>query len=188
MWLKKDDRFPEHRKIRRLSDGAYRLHDTAMHFAAHDETDGHIGPDDIDDMIHGRRLSRHIPNLVAIGLWHERGHKCDGCPQPRDRDGWVLHDFLDYNMSHEQQEKRRENARIRQQRLRDKRLGIVSDDDDVTDSSRRDSRRDSRRESHDPVPGRTVPGRTGPYPEENSPHHSSSLSNPRDTATGGDAA
>lgn len=39
MWLKTDDRFPEHRKIRRLSDGAYRLHHTAMCACAKDETD-----------------------------------------------------------------------------------------------------------------------------------------------------
>ena len=48
-WLRKDDKFPEHRKIRRLTDGAYRLHDTALCACAKDETDGLITEEDLDD-------------------------------------------------------------------------------------------------------------------------------------------
>lgn len=148
-WLKKDDGFPRHRKIRRLSDGAYRLHDTALCYAAHDESDGLIRADDIDEMEHGKRLRRHIPDLVAAGLWDE----IDG--------GWLLHDFLDYNPSHAKQEAERKAARDRQAKARAKRLGIPDPDPDE-DVSRRDSRVTSPLVTL-PVPGRTDPTRPGPF-------------------------
>ena len=152
-WLKKDDGFPGHRKIRRLSDSAYRLHDTALCYAAHDETDGLIRPEDITEMRHGTRLRRHIPALVEAGLW-------DVVPA-----GWMLHDFLDYNPSHVQLEAERAAARDRQAKLRAKRRGVTEDDghavtNGVTTS---DVTRESRQASRPPVPGRTVPGRTEPF-------------------------
>ena len=63
-WLKKDDRFPDHRKIRRLTDSAYRLHDTALCYAAKDESDGFLDEADIDEMQHGKRLRKNIPALI----------------------------------------------------------------------------------------------------------------------------
>lgn len=147
-WLKKDDGFPGHRKIRRLTDGAYRLHDTALCYAAHDETDGLIRPEDIDEMRHGARLRRHIPVLVEAGLW-------DVVPR-----GWMLHDFLDYNPSHVQLEAERAAARDRQARARAKRRGVADDDGHgVTNGV---THGDVTRESRAPVPGRSVPGRTEP--------------------------
>ena len=62
-WLKTDDRFPEHRKIRRLSDAAYRLHHTALCACAKDETDGMVTEADIAEMEHGPRLRKHVPAL-----------------------------------------------------------------------------------------------------------------------------
>ena len=84
-WLKTDDRFPEHRKIRRLTDAAYRLHHTAMCACAVDETDGLVTEADLADMEHGQRLRKHIDALVSAGLWEPV------------KDGWLIHDFLDYN-------------------------------------------------------------------------------------------
>ncbi len=115
-WLKKDDDYPNHRKIRRLSDAAYRLHDTALHYAAHDESDGLIRHEDIDEMQHGKRLRRRISELVGADLWEE----VDG--------GWLIHDFLDYNPSHAQLESEREANRERQRRNRARRRGIAEPD------------------------------------------------------------
>ena len=105
-WLKTDDRYPEHRKVRRLTDGAYRLHHTAMCACAKDETDGLVTSEDIADMEHGARLRKYIPALVSAGLWEE----IDG--------GWLVHDFLDYNPSHADLEAKRARDRERQQRHR----------------------------------------------------------------------
>lgn len=149
VWLKKDDNFPNHRKVRRLSDAAYRLHDTAMCYASHDESDGRITFADLDEMQHGRRLRKHVAALVDAGLW-----------EPVD-DGWEIHDFLHYNPSHAQLEAEREANRKRQARLRAKRRGVEVDDDGngVTNGVTNGG---VTRESRDPVPGRTVPGRTDP--------------------------
>lgn len=149
-WLKVDDEFPEHKKVRRLSDGAFRLHVTAMCLCAKDETDGRVAEADLDDMKNIDRLRKFIPALVLADLWEV----IDG--------GWLIHDFLDYNPSHEQLVRDRASARDRQARAREKR-----------EESRRDSRRDSRvshsevtadvtRESHDPVPTRPDPSRPVP--------------------------
>ena len=150
-WLKKDDRYPEHRKIRRLTDGEYRLHDTAMHYCAKDESDGLIRTDDIGEMQHGKRLARHIPALVAAGLWEPVAG------------GWMIHDFLDYNPSHEQLEAERAAARERQKRARSKRRGVTPEPDDSHGVTNGVTNGDVTRESRAPVPGRTVPGRTDPY-------------------------
>lgn len=152
-WLKNDDSFPSHRKIRRLPDGAYRLHHTAMCYAAHDETDGLIQADDIEEMQHGKRLRKHIPVLVDAGLW-----------EPVDG-GWVIHDFLDYNPSHEQLETKREADRERQNRSRMRRAGTpdtpppAPDDEDV---SRRDSRVTRSGVTPSVTPPRPDPSRPDP--------------------------
>lgn len=156
-WLKTDDRYPDHRKIRRLSDGAYRLHHGAQCYAAHDETDGVIRTDDIADIQHGKRLSKHIPALVEAGLWEPI------------LGGWLLHDFLDYNPSHVQMEAERAAARERQARARAKRRGVTGgpaepESHAVTNAvTNGDVTRESHHESRAPVPGRSVPGRSVPF-------------------------
>lgn len=117
-WLKKDDRFPEHRKVRRLTDAQYRLHDTALHACAKDETDGLVTEADIADMMHGGRLRRHVKALVDAGLWEAVA------------DGWIIHDYLDYNPSHEQLEAKRRADRDRQEKWRRKRWGADPTDSD----------------------------------------------------------
>lgn len=149
-WLKTDDRFPEHRKIRRLTDGAYRLHHAALSYAAKDETDGLIRPDDLDEMQHGRRLAKHVDSLVKAGLWEPV------------RNGWMLHDFLDYNPSHAQLEAERAANRERQARMRARRRGVTSDDVDGHGVTNGVTNGAVTRESQHPVPTRTVPTRTDP--------------------------
>ena len=122
-WLKTDDKFPEHKKVRRLTDSAYRLHHTAMCACAKDETDGLVTEEDIADMEHGERLRKHVDALVLARFW-------EVAPG-----GWMIHDFLHYNPSHEEQNATRAKNRERQARSRDAKKATP-----VTDVSRRDSR------------------------------------------------
>lgn len=184
-WLKKDDRYAEHRKIRRLTDGAYRLHDTALLACAKDETDGLVTDHDIQDMQHGPRLRKYIPELVAAGLW-------EVVPG-----GWQIHDYLHYNPSHERLELERAASRDRQMKRR-QRLGDTRSTDEKTLTNAKSvvdhvsildespsqgdlSRRESRvshgpvtRESQPPVPSRPVPSR----PEQTTASSSTIASDP----------
>lgn len=147
-WLKKDDRYPEHRKIRRLSDGAYRLHDTALCWAAKDETDGFISDDDLDEMQHGRKLRKYVPELVRACLWEPVAG------------GWTIHDFLHYNPSHQQLEAERAAARDRQARHRARKKGVNTDESpDSNAVTNAVTNGDVTRESHPPVPYRPDPTR-----------------------------
>jgi len=149
-WLKTDDKFPEHRKLRRLSDGAYRMHHTAMCSCAKDETDGRVTEADIEDMQHGDRLRKYVDSLVSAGLWDA----IDG--------GWLIHDFLHYNPSHAVQDARRARDRTRQTAKRDR--------DGVTDSSVTPSGKGvSRGESETRPIGVTAPRPVPSRPEEIQP-------------------
>lgn len=135
-WLRLDDRVAEHRKIRRLSDAAFRLHFTALAYCAKDETDGLVTEADFDEMEHGRRLRKHVAVLIDSGLWE---------PVPG---GWIIHDYLHYNPSHSKLNERREKDRKRQEEWRENR------------ASRRDNSVTTTL-SHDPVPSRPDPTRPG---------------------------
>jgi len=87
-WAKLDDGFPAHRKVRGLSDAAFRLHVTALCDCAAHLTDGAItapAARTLPGAPQGRRLTRAINELVEAGLWDVAG------------DGWRLHDYLDWN-------------------------------------------------------------------------------------------
>ena len=102
-WARFDDGFPGHRKVRRLTDGAYRLHTTAICHCAHDLTDGFVTPEDIEDMPSIRQSPKRITELIFRELWSV-------CPG-----GWMIHDYLDYNPSREQVMAERESARERKE-------------------------------------------------------------------------
>lgn len=124
-WLKTDDKFPEHRKVRRLTDSAYRLHHTAMCACAKDETDGLVTEADIADMEHGTRLRKHVDALVAADLWE------------KVKGGWLVHDFLDYNPSHAKLVAKRDADRERQElyrkgRMKDPGIDLSQRDNAVT--------------------------------------------------------
>ena len=108
-WARFDDGFPGHRKVRRLTDGAYRLHTTAICHCAHDLTDGLVTPEDIEDMPSIRQAEKRIIELIRRDLWSV-------VP-----DGWMIHDYLDYNPSREQVMAERESARERKETWKAKR-------------------------------------------------------------------
>ena len=111
-WLRLDDGYARHRKVRRRSDAAFRLHTTAMCFCGHDLTDGVVTLEDIQEMpgINQRQLMRRISELCDANLWEEHG-----------RNAWLVHDYLDYNPSRVEVMEGREQARNRQKRWKEKR-------------------------------------------------------------------
>ena len=108
-WARFDDGFPGHRKVRRLTDGAYRLHTTAICHCAHDLTDGRVTPEDIEDMPSIRQSEKRIAELIKRDLWSVVS------------DGWMIHDYLDYNPSREQVMAERKGARERKETWKAKR-------------------------------------------------------------------
>lgn len=119
-WVRFDDQFPANRKVEALSDPAFRLHVSAIFWCARNLTDGWVPQNDLD--MAAPRTSR-LPEklvhqqLVPRDLWHAPGHTCKDCLDPPD--GWVIHDYLEFQPSKAQVEKERSDARERQRRWRD---------------------------------------------------------------------
>jgi len=99
-WVRKDDQMPIHRKVSPLSDAAYRLDDEAMCWASRNGTDGRIAADELAGI--SKRGTRRIADeLVARRRWHRAGDPpcpSEHCAAPY-ADGWVIHDYLEYNPS-----------------------------------------------------------------------------------------
>ncbi|MFE7659661.1 hypothetical protein [Streptomyces celluloflavus] len=108
-WVRLDDRFPSHRKVAMLSDRAFRLHVSALCWSAENLTDGVIRDTELRLVAHVRGMTATARQLEAAGLWE------------RIDDGWMLHDFHDYNPSAEQVRAERERNAARQRRFRDRR-------------------------------------------------------------------
>jgi hypothetical protein len=111
MWVRLDDRFPNHPKVITLTNLAFRTHVEAMCYCGQYTTGGWI----TSAAVSARRAA--VDELVAAGLWAPSG------------DGYQLHDWADYNPTREQIEQRRKAARARQQRHRSRN---ADDDGDVT--------------------------------------------------------
>lgn len=94
-WLKVDDRFPRHRRIRELrgDTSAKWLHVTALCFCSENLTDGRIDDVDLPSLINESELTaaigkRSINKLVSVGLWEQN-----------EEGSYMIRDFLDYNPS-----------------------------------------------------------------------------------------
>lgn len=162
-WARLDDQFPWSRKVRRLSDAAFRLHVTGIVASARDLTDGLVKRDDIDEYPAMRGLDKRIDELVLRGVWHANGHECEKCVQPPDG-CWQVHDYLDHNPSKSDVEAERSATRERQRQSRKRRLKIPDDDADVTRDSHV-THASVTRESQSPslpVPTQPVPSRPDP--------------------------
>lgn len=91
-WVRLDDRFPEHPKVTRLSDAAFRLHVSAICYSNRQETDGVIPEAQAALLVRTRKLRALINELVASGLWEV------------DHLGWRIHDYLEYQPSRADQQ------------------------------------------------------------------------------------
>jgi hypothetical protein len=106
-WAKLDDSFPEHPKVIGLSDRAFRVHVTAICFAAKNETDGEI-PRAALARLAG--TGKAAAELVAAGLW-----------DTTSRGGWAIHDYLKYNPSKLLLDEKRQQTAERVERWRNDR-------------------------------------------------------------------
>jgi hypothetical protein len=86
-WVRFDDQFPIHRKVKGLTDAEYRLHTEAIFWCARNMTDGRIARYELRDVSGIARPERHLTALVMRGLWVETD------------DGWLIHDYLGYQPS-----------------------------------------------------------------------------------------
>jgi hypothetical protein len=100
-WVRFDDQYPIHRKVKPLSDSEMRFHIEAIFWCARNLTDGFVPAEDVSDVSAVRRPHKVIPCLVARGLLHEAGHVCQSpkCPPSLGGDGWMIHDYFDYQPS-----------------------------------------------------------------------------------------
>jgi hypothetical protein len=128
-WVRFDDQYPIHRKVKPLSDSEYRFHTEAIFWCARNLTDGFVPAEDVSDVSAVRRPHRVLPRLVARGLLHEPGQVCDSpnCPPAPGGDGWMIHDYFDYQPSKLKVREGREAKRVRQQRWLAKQNGRQRD-------------------------------------------------------------
>lgn len=110
-WVKLDDRFPSHRKIALLSDRAFRLHVAAICWCAENLTDGRIADRELTLITRVRGVKATAKQLEDAGLWD------------RADNGWVIHDYLDYNPSRDQVLAERKKNAARQEAFRKRRNG-----------------------------------------------------------------
>ena len=108
-WLKLDDHFVEHRRIEKLSDKAFRLHVAALCQSARKLTDGHISTTDLRVLTALVRASKkHVSELQLAGVWEVNS------------DGYVIRDYLDYNLPADVIKERRKRDLERKKRMEDK--------------------------------------------------------------------
>lgn len=114
-WFNVDDGFDNHPKVRKAGNAAAGLFCRLGSYSAKHLTEGHVDASVVRD--YGTPAT--VRKLVAVGMLHMIGHGCLKCEQPVD-DGYVMHDYLDYNRSRKQIEAAREHGRKRQQKGRDR--------------------------------------------------------------------
>jgi len=136
-WVKLDDRFPSHRKIALLSDRAFRLHVSAICWSSENLTDGRIGDRELPLVAHIRGLKATAKQLEDAGLWD------------RTDDGWMIHDFLDYNPSREQILAERKKNAARQEKFRQRRNGKPVPPDGADAPETHDGDTNAARRRHD---------------------------------------
>jgi hypothetical protein len=113
-WLKKAAEAPTTDKIWELSNELYRLYDASLHYCAKELTDGHIAASRISPLTPKPATKQQIDALVVRRLWHRLPDICASCQHwravkeagPLSRTGYLVHDFLEFNPSRVQWERR----------------------------------------------------------------------------------
>ena len=103
-WARVDDGLFSHPKARKAwrCRPALGLHLLALSYCMKHGTEGRLSTEFVEDQLPSPRERRTVvAALVDCGLWSENG------------DGWIVHDFLDYNPSNADIEARRASDRER---------------------------------------------------------------------------
>ena len=108
-YLNLDDSYPDHPKIEALSDAAYRLHGSALFYAARFRLDGYLTTAQL--RARARWSTKTQKELHDERLLHNPGEPCESKQCPTD-DGsrYRLHDFLQWNKSRAWWDEEREKA------------------------------------------------------------------------------
>jgi hypothetical protein len=101
-WIRLDDQFIDHPKILAISDEAFRAYVSGLCYASRYLTDGLL-PNAALSKICSKR-ARKV--LTEAQLWHDH------------EEGIMINDFLEYNPSKEDTERKRAQAAERMKRLR----------------------------------------------------------------------
>lgn len=99
-WARFDDKRALHKKFRRRGFEARGLDETAICWSAHEETDGFISDEALEDIAHHHGVPIAKAKKLALTL-------CDPIDRwARDdrKGGWWVKDYLDFNPSHTQLE------------------------------------------------------------------------------------
>jgi hypothetical protein len=193
-WAKFDDRFPSNRKVRLLSDRAFRLYVSGICWSAENLTDGFIAETELRLVADIRGAKAAATELVNAGLWvpsmrvraavasssrrvgvanassSRRGRvEVGDAPDDTKVRGWEIHDYHEYNPTAEQVRADRDAKSARQQRWREKRKGGDGDTGQVpprsdVDASPDASRDASRNGAGDAAPRARIPDPTRPVP------------------------
>ncbi|MFD5697493.1 hypothetical protein [Streptomyces lasiicapitis] len=152
-WARFDDRFPSNRKVRLLSDGAFRLYVSAICWSAENLTDGVIKTAELRLVADVRATRTRAKELVEAGLLEV----VEGV-------GWKIHDYHEYNPTAEQVRADRAQKTARQQRWRKNRQGSAPDPDPPGNSPDVDASTDASRDAsrngvRDAAPSRPDPSR-----------------------------
>jgi hypothetical protein len=84
-WARFDEEFPAHRKVRPLTDAAFRLHVSAICWSNRNLTDGLIPDDELPYVSDVKNPEKATGQLELRGLWE------------RTPSGWLIHDYLEFN-------------------------------------------------------------------------------------------
>lgn len=107
-WARLDDKFPDHKKVVGLSDGAFRLLVVMVCDCANRETDGHIVKADVPRLVRSYKPAS-LAELIANGNVHDGSEPfvCDDERCAPAEDEVYVHGYLDCNPSHEKLEQDR---------------------------------------------------------------------------------
>ena len=131
-WVRFDDQFTIHRKVDGLSDAAFRLHTSAIFWSARNLTDGSVTREDLDGVsARVRTPERFAAECKKRDVWHLGDEDCpsEKCPADGkgDRDGWIIHDYWEFQPSKEQVVSYRQAAARRLAKWRASHNGISND-------------------------------------------------------------
>jgi hypothetical protein len=158
-WFKVDDSFWGHPKRMACTSASLGLWVTAGSWAGHQLTDGTV-PAHVLATLGGKPRDAQV--LCAARLWHPASHTCPKCPTITD--GWVFHDWQDWQPLRAKVHERRDNEAKRKQEWRDKKRAEREKGEDVPAGQERDTRgtetsRDAEVLSTRPDPTRPDPTR-----------------------------
>lgn len=105
-WVRLDDGFPEHRKTLQVGGDAAWLHVCALAYCNRAETDGLIPHEALHRLSDRRRPLTLAARLVDVGMWEIHP------------DGWLIHDYLEYQPSAAKLAEDRDRARERMRNAR----------------------------------------------------------------------